>query len=187
MIQSFDEILSVKKHVKELDKVDVELKDGLHNLVNDASKLDKFQPSIMHGDLHTQNIMVRMEAGGTSPRFNFILIDLNKLNRNGDIACDIGALIADIEYHKASSRLGRELRDGFGNREDDRYFLSRVNLSTAKSKLKIAELNCRQTTSLSTIDPISKGRIINIFNNDIQPLLKSANDLIENVRNDLRV
>jgi hypothetical protein len=138
----------------------------LSRLLPAQFELDRFPQACMHGDLHSRNIMLRFfRSQHTSYGESDLairLIDLEKFQRAGDAAMDIGNLLVDInvllERPEMRGRRGdvphplTHLRDHLRakyadfahNERADTFFLARLELAQARSFVRIAKALTRE-------------------------------------------
>lgn len=115
--------------------------------------LNDFPRTVMHGDLHLRNIMVR-EVRPETGDLDFRLIDLEKFQPVGDVAYDIGELsmalanfcdnhcLSDsVQWisHIIEAAMAQAVRQ-----RGDRFFLVRLELAKARSLLKLMELDLKR-------------------------------------------
>jgi hypothetical protein len=145
--------------IRHLEHVLLGLVGGLMPL---HGHLDDFPVAYMHGDLHTRNIMVRRLRRSDREVYNreldFKLIDLEKVDSQGDAAHDAGQLLMDLE-------LLRQPRDPddqaqilaimealtaaytrFADDRKDRTFGIRLQLAQARALVRIAKAQIKYGT-----------------------------------------
>ncbi len=138
------------------------LSDQLAAILTHQRKLERFPTAFMHGDLHSRNIMVRWDrsARRSADRFDFKLIDLSNLRRDGDIAHDAGQIVVDLGtlplrgdfkdsrvaegLEDLEKRLENVYSDYAYERAGDDTFSIRLNLSKARALIRIAKSLSKQ-------------------------------------------
>lgn len=116
---------------------------------------DGFPLGFMHGDLHTRNIMVSKRGHGEKRNLHFRLIDLEKMQVQGDVAIDAGQLIVDLDLlhhniqHTNQNPLLqhlRELRDimrktypMFAKMRRDTHFDARFDLARSRAYIRVTK------------------------------------------------
>ncbi|HVU11891.1 MAG TPA: hypothetical protein VHD90_11460 [Phototrophicaceae bacterium] len=146
----------------------VRINDLCADLVRRQYELEKFPRAYMHGDLHSRNIMIRLNArrNPQERELDFKLIDLEKFSAEGDAAMDLGELLVDLELllrdlHKQNDRqhplalLARALTDAYGDfarqRRDDLFNLrvplaqARFSIRVAKGKTRLVDLDLKRS------------------------------------------
>lgn len=169
-----------------------EIATNIHGLLTCLRKRclidESFSPTIMHGDLHLRNIMLR-EIRPETGDIDFRLIDLNKFRPAGDLAYDLGELIVDIETRYATDCLPYSVLslqetlvtaiDLDAQQRGDRSFAMRLALAKARSLLKLIELDVKQilgrlNISASRIQPKESSPLIQTDLDQVERYLMDA-------------
>lgn len=136
-------------------KIDV----ALGRIVRHLRRLEGFPLVLMHGDLHSRNIMIHVARQEGVPRRDsdliFRLIDLESLNPAGDAAHDAGQLLVDLNLLPVTSRrtlhrqvvlkleqMQRQIQQmylDFAAAQGDTTFPLRLELARARALIRIAK------------------------------------------------
>lgn len=158
------------KNTQRFRQIESELSKLLARVLTRQNQFKGFQLTLMHGDLHTRNLMIRRTYpdGNSRPRINdahldFRLIDLASLRSDGDSAHDIGQLLADLQIILADTNtdtrpsgkvkkllesLQRRLYDRYAEmaqRNNDRSFVARLELAQARAYIRVAKGRARRS------------------------------------------
>ncbi len=131
--------------------------------------IDNFPLAYSHGDLHSRNIMIRpLTAKQTALEhadFDFKLIDLESLRREGDAAYDAGQLLIDLdlmqERDAKSGRIDAQIAEmlgtlridlaetylHFAQERNDKTFHIRVELGIARALLRVAKSHSKRSAA----------------------------------------
>lgn len=112
--------------------------------------LEDFPIALMHGDLHSRNIMLYKfkDQRSSVQKLDFKLIDLEKLRVDGDVAFDAGELLADLNLlarrkkHPSIMELSAIIYDTymtFAREKNDTTFSIRLELAQARALLRVAK------------------------------------------------
>lgn len=156
---------AIKKRLRENNwpveksmKLERDLRSVLVKLYSYEVILNYFPPTYMHGDMHSRNIMVKSpNAGGYDFAFHFI--DLEKFMAEGDYACDVGELSANLDIFAESEREVRTVErtrrleqllqkkyEEFAHDLNDGFYPIRFSLAKARTFLRIAHGKSKQGT-----------------------------------------
>ncbi len=147
------------ERVSAFDDVEQSLNRWIGAIMSQSHRLVGFPLLLMHGDLHSRNIMIRVIQGnrstGQKTDLRIKLIDLENLRADGDAAHDAGQLLVDLKLLPTSSRknpsrailekldlLHDGLRDrylAFAQQQGDLTFPIRLDLARARALLRIAK------------------------------------------------
>lgn len=106
MLQDIEKLSQMSEYIQHKIPVNAETRthfatiEMVGDMIDDLSAggriaaFERFPLALMHGDLHTRNIMARYSEKG---KLQFRLIDLEKLQTEGDVAIDAGQLIVDLD------------------------------------------------------------------------------------------
>ncbi|MEM7127126.1 MAG: hypothetical protein AAF702_12415 [Chloroflexota bacterium] len=135
-----------------LDAADYQVFEDLKRLIKALPFLAQFPLSVMHGDLNIRNILTCRESI-TLHGMEFRLIDLDRFSRAGDMAVDIGELLADIQLSnmlqgmpQLDPMIERSLESDFkefAESKGDLYFEERLEIAKAKAFIKVVKLICK--------------------------------------------
>lgn len=136
--------------------------DLLGTILRHQRAVERFPTAFMHGDLHSRNIMISWDRSvrRSADRFDFKLIDLSNLRRDGDIAHDAGQILVDLETlplrddftdQKVLERLddllhrleSHYIHYAFDRAGDDTFSM-RLNLGRARARIRIAKSRAKQ-------------------------------------------
>lgn len=136
------------------------LVEELADLTRHQFELQQFPAALMHGDLHTRNIMIRRNANQSSGDvdLDFKLIDLEKVRLDGDPALDIGQFWVDVRVTLGETSASVENQSplravltqveksylDFAQLRQDRNFEMRYELAKARAYVRIAKGKTRQ-------------------------------------------
>lgn len=155
-----NKLLVTEENQQRATLVHQKLVEELADLTRHQFKLQQFPVTLMHGDLHTRNIMIRRSAsqGSGDSDLDFKLIDLEKVRLDGDPALDIGQLWVDVSVMlgensavvenqsplKAVIRQVEKSYIEFAQFRQDKNFGARYELAKARSYVRIAKGKTRQ-------------------------------------------
>lgn len=169
MLRHVDFIQNYVHHVYEHDlifdeqaerfrEIDRKLNYYIAGVMQHQEKIARFPLSIMHGDLHSRNIMIRILEPGRNwgvSDLDFKLIDLESLRMDGDAAHDAGQLFVDLELLPLTGKpnLKRsilvKLEDlraeilttylEFAKERGDETFALRLDLAKSRALIRIAK------------------------------------------------
>lgn len=133
--------------------------DALGTVIRFQRKFDRFPLALMHGDLHSRNIMIRVaKQEGVARRdadLTFKLIDFESVSQSGDAAHDAGQLLVDLNLLQISTRrslnrqvvqkleiMQHQIEDAyldFATTRGDTTFPLRLELARARALIRIAK------------------------------------------------
>lgn len=167
-------------HINGFSDSYIEIERALNDLIADLMRYHRrmmpFPLALMHGDLHTRNIMIHVMPKLNAPwgegGFKFRLIDLESLRLDGDAAHDVGQLLVDLNLLPRSDKrhisknavdklvfLQRDLGEQylhFAKQRRDDTFPLRLMLARGRALLRIAK-------------GLSKRSVIQYQNREYQP------------------
>jgi aminoglycoside phosphotransferase (APT) family kinase protein len=186
MFRSLETIHQLKQKISSLDHDDFKALEALQILIGASQELDKFPPTVMHGDLNIRNVLVHgRQASDAELRFR--LIDMDKFSRCGDFAYDIGEIVVDNEHVCRSNRFPKDvlgMSESIANtfayyaqtRADSGYLI-RFDLAKARSLLKVADIRARVGLSNVGKDPVSDRNAQQIMS-EVGVILRDAYSLL---------
>lgn len=170
MLQHIDHLLRYNKRmwagdlvpeqeVTKFQDIEHQLSDMLAKIMQYQRRMKSFPLTLMHGDLHTRNIMIRVIEETNRPwsesDLEFKLIDLESLRLDGDAAHDLGQLVVDLNLLQTSDKrsvnrsIYDKLRDlqtdleedyfDFARTLEDDTFALRFELAKARALIRIAK------------------------------------------------
>ena len=153
-----------KDGIAEIDGMPEQVLDELSQRTRQVAarlerKLDRFPLALMHGDLHSRNIMIRVaKQEGVARRdadLTFKLIDFESVSQSGDAAHDAGQLLVDLNLLSVSTRrslnrqvvqkleiMQHQVEDAyldFASTRGDTTFPLRLELARARALIRIAK------------------------------------------------
>ncbi len=146
----FSDIFNSLSKLLKLSNKNQNYRDSLKNIVSLVNNIYKkatlkdlypHYNCLMHGDLNTRNIMIKIVNGNLELK----LIDIDKLSLYGDYVFDIGELLVDIEaklgnnFDQITQIIEKRFRE-FANYHNDNNFEKRLKLSKARSYIKLAKI-----------------------------------------------
>jgi hypothetical protein len=193
MFHSLDAILEFAHRTDTLDEEELrlihELDRYLDRLVAKSAHLERFPLCVMHGDLNIRNILFNgRQVEGADVRFR--LIDLDKFTRAGDVACDIGEFIIDMQVVAKTQDYSINILDmcdmleqAFCLRAQERndpLFGLRLDISKARSLLKFVEIQAKRGLVDTGASSLARNLAMRRFS-DAKPFLLEAHRLVANV------
>jgi exonuclease VII small subunit len=147
---------------------EADIDDALGTIIRHQRKIDRFPLALMHGDLHSRNIMIHQaRQDGLLRRdvdLTFKLIDLESLNQSGDAAHDAGQLLIDLNLLQVSTRriltrqvvqklemVQHQIEDAyldFATARGDTTFSLRLELARARALIRIAKGQTKRSEAL---------------------------------------
>jgi hypothetical protein len=142
--------------------------DTMGTIIRHQRKLDRFPLALMHGDLHSRNIMIRRVrregTGGREADLTIKLIDFEGVSQSGDAAHDAGQLLVDLNLLQLSTRrnlhhqvvqaldtMQGQLAEAyldFATARGDTTFALRLELARARAFIRIAKGQSKRSDAL---------------------------------------
>ncbi|MCL4248334.1 MAG: phosphotransferase [Anaerolineae bacterium] len=181
------------------DELEQKLDDLLGDIMRQQRKLERFPLALMHGDLHSRNIMIRIVQNEGVSRsdadLQFRLIDLENMRLDGDAAHDAGQLLVDLTLMPTNVRgaslhrsvlekletmrgsLERNYLEFARERHDDSFPI-RLELARARAYIRIAKGRTKRSVASHRERELQQaaGELIVVTN-----LVESAGYHLENV------
>ncbi|MEZ4730493.1 MAG: phosphotransferase [Caldilineaceae bacterium] len=160
--RSWRKLARYRPYLLGFDAIGSTVERQLAALYQYRSLLNTFPRTIMHGDLHLRNIMVR-EIRPETGDLDFRLIDLEKFHTAGDLAHDIGELSmalanlchttgwsASLQWISPTieTTMTKALRQ-----RGDYTFPARLELAKVRSLLKVMELDLKRLIPAAILSP----------------------------------
>jgi len=180
------------------DALEQKLDDLLGDIMRQQRKLERFPLALMHGDLHSRNVMIRIvQDEGVARRdadLQFRLIDLENMRLDGDAAHDAGQLLVDLTLlptnargtpHRSVLEKLQTMRDAleqdyleFARERGDDSFAIRLELARARAYIRIAKGRTKRSVASHRERELQQaaGELIVVAN-----LVESAGYHLENV------
>lgn len=190
MFRSLETIHQLKQRISSLEHDDFHALEALQIFIGASQELDKFPPTVMHGDLNIRNVLV---YGRQVPdaELRFRLIDMDKFSRSGDFAYDIGEIVVDNEYVCRSNRFSREMLSMsesisntfayYAQTRSDSGYLIRFDLAKARSLLKIADIRAKVGLRNVGKNPVGDRNAQQIMS-EVAVILRDAYSLLEQAK-----
>jgi hypothetical protein len=152
------------EHIQRFNRAEGQLSQLIAGVMQYQQQIKRFPLAYMHGDLHSRNIMIRMQQKqGIARRaeYDFKLIDLESLRADGDAAHDAGQLMIDLNLLQITGKknlnrsvyakladMQHELAQAYLNfaaERGDESFVTRLMLAKARAILRIAKGRAKRT------------------------------------------